>query len=652
MINVMRRERFIPHTQFAGFLAAVELEDEGALALLDGESEGYAIDATSYDSVTAAAYIGGPVGGTVATIDTGTPANDLSNVALDASNLVQSGTSPKMVHFNEAPYVRWSPHNLITESETFTGTGWGDGDGSVLLGDATAPDGTTTADRYTQGPTGELSHSGADTLTLSSPYCISFYLKAGTCTWVRVIQQASSAGDVDNNIGWFNVSTGAAGSVANGGTGSGAVAAIVDAGSGWYRCSVGGIISTDDSNRTSLEIACVTADASNTRDNAKTCYVWGATFNKGYTPVPYLVTTTAARIGIPQSYDTAAAQYGILVEPAATNLILRSEDIATTWTAGSGVTINTNDTTAPDGATTADRYTYSGADEYIRQNVSNASTPQSFSFYAKASTGAQWFMAVFWDSTGNGSQFWFDILNGVVGSTATFGTAWTPSNIAITSIGNGWYRCSGTSTTAGGTTQLKINSATADSTDTRDSSFVAWLWGMQVETGSAATSYIPTLGSTVARATDNISIAVSNIPSYSSAISGYLQFKLLVADGAPIIYADDGTNNNWISFTKFSQVEIYVREGGTDDADVNVGVDPGTVIAKGAFRVATNSVNCAVNGTVGSADTGAVVPVVTNFYFGGDDTGGGGTTEDPIWIYYAAILPRSLSDTELDTLTT
>ena len=45
--------------------------------------------------------------------------------------------------------------------------------------------------------------------------------------------------------------------------------------------------------------------------------------------LPYLVTTTALRIGMPQAYDVPAGRYGILDELAGINLALRSEEFRT-----------------------------------------------------------------------------------------------------------------------------------------------------------------------------------------------------------------------------------------------------------------------------------------------------------------------------------
>jgi hypothetical protein len=55
-------------------------------------------------------------------------------------------------------------------------------------------------------------------------------------------------------------------------------------------------------------------------DITKGVYALRAQINRGSVPTTYLPTTTAAVIGVPVSYDIANSQYGILSEPAATNL--------------------------------------------------------------------------------------------------------------------------------------------------------------------------------------------------------------------------------------------------------------------------------------------------------------------------------------------
>ena len=92
--------------------------------------------------------------------------------------------------------------------------------------------------------------------------------------------------------------------------------------------------------------------------------------NRGPQLTPYLVTTGAIRIGIPQGYDVANSKFGILVEPAATNLLLQAEDISTTWDCTITHLKSINATTAPDGSLTADKLIESVRRDYARNSPS------------------------------------------------------------------------------------------------------------------------------------------------------------------------------------------------------------------------------------------------------------------------------------------
>jgi hypothetical protein len=156
---------------------------QSALALLTGEADGFAIEAEAYPE-------------TVAVKDTGTPANNLNDVAFGVSNLVQSGTSPKLVHWNSAPYVRWTPHNLFLNSAvpatqnvtlitgslyTVTVTGAGGGD---ITGSSGASGTATTGSPATftaTGTTGTFTLTGSlDTIQINrGPIATSYLVSTG-----------------------------------------------------------------------------------------------------------------------------------------------------------------------------------------------------------------------------------------------------------------------------------------------------------------------------------------------------------------------------------------------------------------------------------------------------------------------------------------
>jgi hypothetical protein len=544
----------------------------GARSLLQAERYGFAIDATTYDTDTAAAYVGGPVGGTLAIhADNVT---DKPNIPMDAaagllkgtSPLVQSGTSPKMVHFPTSPYVRWSPHNNCTLSQTFGS--WAVSNTSVTSDTTAAPDGTTTADTITISSSGNFRQVRLDDVVASSTWVwtASVYFKRGNNDWALLYLGDSGGNDVQ---AYFNLGTGLAGTLHDSGDATAIGSTMTSVGSGWYRCTVTAswattrnldfiVVPTDDDS--SITWASTSTD---------TLIVWGAQLVRGYNANPYLVTTSAARIGIPQSYDTAATQYGILVEPAATNLCLRSEELDNAEWADFSATITptANATTAPDGSATADLLNddNAGDAEYRAQQfpMSNGAA-YAISVFIKAGTSNIGYLA-----TGDGSTDYAVFIDLTTGATQIRTGVGTPTNITTLDVGGGWWRLSYT-ITAGNTAgyiiiapavRSNLSAGTIDISATG----TAYFWGAQVETGTVATSYIPTLGSTVTRAADDIAIAVSTFPYSSTASTFYVDTKPLrnnYTNAAAFIAGENTTDLIGIYYSLGTSIGAWVESSG------------------------------------------------------------------------------------------
>jgi len=229
--------------------------------------------------------------------------------------------------------------------------------------------------------------------------------------------------------------------------------------------------------------------------------VWGAQVNVGSTALPYIATTSTAQ--------TVCAPRGLLIEEARTNSLLQSEDFNTTWTTASS-TVATNSTTAPDGNTTADKVTSLAATALtgVQGALTGTAVAWTSSVYAKAN-GAQ-YLQLLWQTPINATDYAnFDLLGGTV-------TAGTNTASSIQYVGNGWYRCTITSTliAAAGAVFIDMvgtSAATRGAAFTGDGTKGIYLWGAQAEIGAFATSYIPTTSATVTRNADNLGItAISN----------------------------------------------------------------------------------------------------------------------------------------------
>ena len=169
-----------------------------------------------------------------------------------------------------------------------------------------------------------------------------------------------------------------------------------------------------------------------------------------------------------------------------TNLSVRSEEFDNASWFKNNVITTANTAIGPSGIITADSVTPNTGTNlsYISQDATTtASTIYTWSVYVKAN-GFSWIFLDAYD--GSNHRTWFDVTNGVIGTVETGNTS------TITSVGNGWYRCTLTRSSAGGTVPYAVAVVSNNNalTVTGNSSSGIYLWGAQLEVGSAATPYI------------------------------------------------------------------------------------------------------------------------------------------------------------------
>ena len=184
--------------------------------------------------------------------------------------------------------------------------------------------------------------------------------------------------------------------------------------------------------------------------------------------------------------DAARPTYGIEPKTGRRNLLTWSEEFGdVAWTKTS-TPVTANAGTAPNETTTADLLIPSAVltnhAAYVLSALS-AGVSYTASIYAKASG----YDKVVISDLNEGTRIaTFDLTNGTATLSGSGATV-TLSNAAITSFGNGWYRCSvqiAKSTT--GQLSYYVNSAAAY---TGDGTSGILLWGAQLELGSTATAY-------------------------------------------------------------------------------------------------------------------------------------------------------------------
>lgn len=216
-------------------------------------------------------------------------------------------------------------------------------------------------------------------------------------------------------------------------------------------------------------------------------------------------------------YDPVTlAPHGLLIEEARTNLLLYSADFTNAAYVNSNVTVTANATAAPDGTTTADLLTAAAtASVNLQQSSAVAATSATYSIFAKQGSGATQANAFRLRNTTTATTLVEITINYSTGA-VTYVTGSTGA--AAVNFGNGWWRITLTATTG----------ITSGDTIRCDQCFVgastvghnAYVWGAQLEAGAFATSYIPTVASTVTRNADVATMTGTNFSSWYNQSEG------------------------------------------------------------------------------------------------------------------------------------
>jgi hypothetical protein len=551
----------------------------------------------------------------------------------------QSGTSPKYVKASSTT-IGWSPHNLCLQSQTLATT-WTKGASiTITSNDAAAPDGTTTAEKLDYGATNQDFYQSITSTISGAIYTVSAYIKYSNLQWFRL-----NAGDLlGNNVkAWFDVQNGAVGSTATAGTGWTYVShSISSVGNDWYRCALSFV-----AGATTISFMILTADAdSSTTQPTGIAHVWGGQLNRGITATAYIATTTAAKIGLPISYGE-----GLLVEPAATNLYLRSQEADNASWVKTNSSIAANSTAAPDGSTTADTLTStSTSNARYGMNVTGLTNDgtHTHSVYAKAGTASWLALVSQYAGDGSSTATWFNLGSGTVGTVQSQITS-----ASITSVGDGWYRCSHTYTNGtGASTTHEIYVTDGDNTGNVTNGVNIYVWGAQLEAGAVATSYVPTVAASATRAADHVNVAVSTFPYSQSTQSAYGHFisRLINHTGSALrlVEIDDGTNNERIIVASDltpnpDEGNLFIVDGGATQVSANAG-QLSLAGNKIAAAWSLNNSGIVMDGSAETTDTSCTMPTVTTMRVGSDRTPAG-----PIngFLRNLVLVPRRMTEAEM-----
>jgi hypothetical protein len=298
---------------------------------------------------------------------------------------------------------------------------------------------------------------------------------------------------------------------------------------------------------------------------------------------------------------------GLLIEELRQNVILQSDDLsASPW------------------ALTSCSYSsgllVSAGGGFARQNLTLASSKTyQASFLVKKNTSGSWISVYFRNKDSSNAISWFNMDTGQF-SGSVVGT------FSAVQWHDGYWRITVSHASGSGATtpfiQIQFSVSSGANGATPGTSF--YVKQAQVEEGGFPTSYIPTAASAMTRNPDIAMTTGSNFSDWWQAGKGSALVRArpsTVSGIRPLVQFDDNTADNIIALRgNTTNPELYVRTGGSDQAQIDAGVIAANTSYRLAGAWATNDCAASLNSGSPVLDGVAAIPVVTQARLGSDGT--------------------------------
>ena len=323
------------------------------------------------------------------------------------------------------------------------------------------------------------------------------------------------------------------------------------------------------------------------------------------------------RDNVPRIDYTGGGCPHILAEPMRTNLVPYSEDFS--QYTNSDTTDTANTVTSPDGTVNGTTLTASGSGSLnhiiTSPTYTIASGEITSSIFAKKGTVN--YIRLRLNGTTGGERAWYNLNNGTIDGEDV------SSSAKIEDYGNGWYRCSLTSSSniasgSGKSLQIFIQDSGGSQTAwTANGTENIYIWGTQTEQGYG-TSYIPNFGTALGVTRNQDIFTRDGIGSLINSTEGVLfaEIAALSDDGTyRYMGLTDGTDDNRVIilyYTSSTRIRVLISSGGTKYFDEYYGVTSILDFHKVAVKFKENDFALWIDGVERATDTSGSTPIGLN----------------------------------------
>lgn len=288
----------------------------------------------------------------------------------------------------------------------------------------------------------------------------------------------------------------------------------------------------------------------------------------------------------------------LLLEPQSTNLVASSENLKDSYVT-TNASVDLNNSISPDGTNTANKFNSTALNSKIQKTHANSSaTSHTISIFLKKGSIDLVGISVVGGGPAISASTTVNLTSGTITASSGNGSI-TPT---ITRFSNDWYRVTASSTSNGSVANPTI---TITNQSTISNGYF-YIWGLQFEGLSYATSYIPTNGSTQTRAGETcLGAGTSSIlPSEEGIL--YAEIASLSNSGNyRLICLSDGTTSNRV-FIGFrldtGYIYYFVIVGGSTVAS-HITSTTSLNFSKVAVKWKANDFALWINGSEISTDT-------------------------------------------------